>query len=89
MNKEDPLLERARQVKRAHEAHLLAKANVLGVGIGFRHRGGKRTREIALLVMVEKKTPAKRLSDQDLIPSEIDGVPVDVLEVGHLSSSSD
>jgi hypothetical protein len=85
IGKEEDRLERIRRIKRANEKALLAKANVVGIGIGFRQRSGKRTDEIAVLVMVEKKVPALELSPQDLIPSEIDGVPVDVLEIGRLT----
>ena len=85
INKEEGSLERVRRIKRANENALLTKANVVGVGIGFRQRSGERTDEIAVLVMVDKKVPASELNPQDLIPSEIDGVPVDVLEIGHLS----
>jgi hypothetical protein len=85
IGKEEDRLERIRRIKRANEKALLAKANVVGIGIGFRQRSGERTDEIAVLVMVEKKVPASELSPQDLIPSEIDGVPVDVLEIGRLT----
>jgi hypothetical protein len=77
---------RALRVKEKHEADLLAKANVLGVGVGFRHRGGRRTEEISLIVMVRRKQPAAELSPQDLVPAQIDGVPIDVHEVGEITA---
>ena len=40
--------------------------------------------EVALVVMVRRKVPEDPLAPGDRIPSEIDGVPVDVQEVGTL-----
>jgi hypothetical protein len=80
------LFERANAVKRAHQAELMGKANVVGVGIGYRTIGGQPTVDIAVVVMVTKKVPSKELAPQDIVPDEIDGVPVDVQEVGILSA---
>jgi hypothetical protein len=72
------LIEKASAVKREHQAELLSKANVVGVGIGYRTSGGQRTDDIALVVMVSKKVPSIQLASQDVLPDEIDGIPVDV-----------
>ena len=74
------------RVKRAHEKALLAKANVVGVGVGYRLSQGQRTETIALVVMVRHKVPASRLRPEDVIPAELEGVPVDVQEVGAISA---
>lgn len=76
--------ERVRAVKRAHEDELMAKANVVGVGIGLRQQGGVRTGEVALVVMVTHKVPASQLDPEDVIPAEVEGVPVDVQAVGEI-----
>lgn len=76
--------DRVRIVKRAHEAELLNKANVVGVGIGYRQVGGETTLTPALVVMVSRKLPASQLAEADLIPNSLDGVPVDVQEVGEI-----
>jgi hypothetical protein len=54
------------------------------VGIGLRQQAGESTREPALVVMVRKKIPLSQLSPDDVIPASLDGVPVDVQEVGEL-----
>lgn len=77
-------LEEIRKVKAAYERELMSKPNVVGLGIGYRQRGGLRTDDMALVVMVEKKVPAAQLAPEDIIPAEIDGVPVDVQEVGKI-----
>lgn len=76
--------ERVRRVKQAHERELLKKPNVVGIGVGFRYQRGQRTDILAVVVMVRHKFPSDELDPNARIPSEIDGVPVDVLEVGSI-----
>jgi hypothetical protein len=76
--------ERVQAIKRAYAAQLLAKRNVVGVGVGFCEKGGVRTGQVGLVVMVSKKVPAAQLTPADLVPSQIEGVPVDVQAVGEL-----
>jgi hypothetical protein len=83
-NPSNTTMEKAQAVKDAHEANLMSKANVVGVGVGYRQRGGKQTDQVGLIVMVEKKLPKSQLSAKDLVPQEIEGVPVDVQEVGKI-----
>jgi hypothetical protein len=78
--------EHVKAVMRAHENELLSKKNVVGVGIGFRQFAGTATSDLALVVMVSKKVPPTQLSEDDFIPARIDGVPVDVQEVGEISA---
>jgi hypothetical protein len=77
-------MNRLRAVKSRHEAALMRKANVVGVGIGLRRTGGKPTGEPVIVVSVTDKVPVSRLSPRDVIPRELDGVPVDVQVVGKL-----
>ncbi len=84
MSDQQKAIERIQAVKAAHEAALLAKANVVGVGIGFRQKQQARTDDVVLVVMVEEKVPRSQLAPEDIIPSEIDGVPVDVQESGRI-----
>ncbi|MFM8319984.1 MAG: hypothetical protein ACKOC5_03630 [Chloroflexota bacterium] len=78
--------QRARAARQAHEAQLLARANVVGVGVGLRYTGGRPTGEVGLVVLVTQKLPAAQLAPGDLLPDELDGVPVDVREVGAVST---
>lgn len=73
---------RAEAVWRAHRSELLSKPNVVGVGVGLRERGGSRTDEVALVVLVRRKVPDHQLAPQDQLPRVLDGVPIDVQEVG-------
>jgi hypothetical protein len=76
--------QRAQAVKRVYASQLMAKANVVGVGVGFCQRRGQRTNQVGLVVMVNRKLPAAQLAPEDIIPHEIEGVPVDVQAVGEI-----
>lgn len=78
--------ERAASVKEAYEEQLLAHSNVIGVGVGLREREGELTDEIVLVVMVTKKFARTEIEPEDLIPSRIQGVPIDVQEVGEITA---
>ena len=79
----DPALERAREISRTHSNALLAKPNVVAVGLGYLE--GSPT-ELTLVVMVEKKVPLIALAADEIVPSEIDGLKVEVREVGEVSA---
>lgn len=75
---------RAEAVKAQYGRELMTRANVVGVGIGYRQMRGETTGDIGLVVMVSRKMPRNQLAPEDVLPREIDGVPVDVQEVGEL-----
>lgn len=77
-------LEHLRAVKAVYETTLMHKANVVGVGIGLRQREEKLTDEPVIVVSVTRKVPLSQLTPGDVIPRELDGVPVDVQAVGEL-----
>jgi hypothetical protein len=77
-------LEHLRAVKAEYESDLLRKPNVVGVGIGLRHRDGEPSQEPAIVVSVTHKVPSYELAPEDVIPRELEGVPVDVQVVGEL-----
>lgn len=77
---------RAENVRARHERALLQKANVVAVAVGVRSQGGTPTGQTCIVAYVEKKLPADQLGHDDLVPSEIEGVPVDVVEVGEVKA---
>lgn len=86
MSEKDAEIARAQAVREACAVELMGKANVVGVGVGFRRRGGRQEQQVALVVMVRRKLPRAMLAEADVLPGAIDGVPVDVLEVGDISA---
>ena len=78
--------ERIMAVKRIYEDDLLSKDNVVGVAIGFRQKDGQPTESLALVVMVSSKVLQSTLSPEDQIPVSLDGIAVDVQEIGQISA---
>src|SRR4051812_17950231 len=72
------------QAQAVHQPTLLAKANVVGVAVGFKNSKGSSTGEVSVIVLVEQKKPLAALSAQDVIPPELEGMKTDVYEVGYL-----
>lgn len=69
-------------VQEAHAAELLDRPNVNAVAIGKKLVRGEETDETAVKVYVETKLDRALLSDDDLVPDQIDGMPLDVVEAG-------
>jgi hypothetical protein len=78
--------DRILAVKHVYEDELLAKPNVVGVAIGFRQIGGQITDTLSLVVMVTHKLPQGTLDPEDQIPLTLEGIPVDVQEVGEITA---
>jgi hypothetical protein len=76
-------LARARAVQRTHESELLSKPNVVRVATGIRQKDGNSTGQVALVVVVREKLPPAQVPAADVLPGQIEGVPVDVQEAGH------
>ena len=77
---DDPRVRRALDVKRGNIGRLRAYPHVTGVGVGFKEVAGSRTDQVAVRVYVDRKLPRAQLSAEEVLPEEIDGVPVDVIE---------
>lgn len=69
-----------RPVKQAVEDQLLDLPGVTAVDIGDRSVGGRRTGEQVIVVSVRRKRPADQLSPDVLLPGDVLGIPVDVIE---------
>lgn len=77
-------LEHVRRVKRRHITALMQKANVVGVGIGIQ-KSEKRenySHHPVLVVNVTRKVKRWKLRAKDIIPSEIEDVPVEIEAIG-------
>ena len=72
------------QVKEASKENLLAMQNVVGVGVGYQVKGGEQTSNYAIVVMVSRKLPLPALAPNAILPKNVDGIIIDVIEVGEL-----
>lgn len=78
--------DQAAQAKALNEHALLAKNNVVGVGVGYKESNGVLTDDVAVIVLVDQKKPLAALHTDDLIPRDLNGMKTDVIEVGYLQA---
>jgi hypothetical protein len=74
------------RIKEQYKEAILAKPNVVGVGTGYKVVGGVTSGNLCIMAMVSKKIPRAGLDPDALVPSELDGVRTDVLQVGVLQA---
>ncbi|MFD3840129.1 hypothetical protein ACFWWC_28335 [Streptomyces sp. NPDC058642] len=72
----------AHRARSLHEGRLMSLPHVTGVGTGK----DEHTGEDVIIVFVTRKVPRDRLRNEDVIPDELDGVPVRVLAIGEVSA---
>jgi hypothetical protein len=63
-----------------HESDLMRRANVVAVA----ERAGER----GITVYVARKVPREELAEADLLPTELEGIPVEVVESGPIDAQS-
>ncbi len=66
-------------VKRGIEDQLLDLTGVHGVSLGYKISDGKPTDVFGITVHVTEKRPLDVIPDAERVPSEIDGVPTDII----------
>jgi len=64
--------------KESAEEELLKHPHVTGVAVGYKYVGGKRTDQVSIQVFVKEKK--KAVPKGQMIPSEINGIPTDVIQ---------
>ena len=72
------------QTKEEREDELLARRNVVGVGLGYKFTDGRPTGDRAVQVFVEQKVDVDMLSEADRVPKTLNRRPTDVIEIGTL-----
>ena len=74
--------EGIRKIKDKYVSYLFKFEGVVGVGIGRKTIAGEETDQLAIVVDVVRKLPKNQLKKEEIIPKSLEGVPVDVQEVG-------
>jgi len=72
--------EQLLRIKAEAQPQLFRIPGVRAVAIGHKYVAGQNTRQISIIVKVEKKRPRSEVPDSEMIPAQIEGVPVDVVE---------
>jgi hypothetical protein len=68
-------------IKEDAESKLRSLPGVHAVGIGEKYVDGKPSGEQSIVVLVVKKKPLDQLQPEEVIPSEIEGIKTDVIQV--------
>lgn len=74
------------RILQSYKYDLIHKANVIGVGIGYKYHKNRNTRAISIINLVSQKQPLEFLEPQDRIPSTLGGVSTDVWDIGPIES---
>lgn len=74
------------EIQQRREMELLTLDNVVGVAPSLKVTAGKPTDQWSLTVLVEKKLPKNKLAKEAVVPTAIDGVATDVVEVGRIEA---
>lgn len=70
------------KIRARYEADLLRYPNVIAVGESVQTKRGKPTGRPCIVVFVERKIPPNQLGENEILPEELEGIPVDVVEAG-------
>lgn len=71
-------LDEIRHIKKKVEKEILSHPGVTGVDIGYKTVGGKKTDILSIIVYVANKHDVS--PEEEMLPTEIEGVPVDVVQ---------
>ncbi|MCY4106740.1 MAG: hypothetical protein OXG02_08565 [Chloroflexi bacterium] len=81
------IAERVRAVHRIQQemqANLMRTQNVVGHAIGYKISRGVTTDELALVALVREKISPRQLPSSQLLPRQVDDIPLDVVAVGQV-----
>lgn len=79
---QDEKTAKAMLVQNKYLNDLMNKKHVMGIAVGLVQKGGASSGEVGLVVLVDKKLPLEQIEAKDRVPAELDGVRVDVQEIG-------
>jgi endonuclease G len=76
------LAARAEELQDTYRAVLATfghRANVTGVDVGFRRKGGRWTEQLVVRIHVREKVDRRDLGAREVFPLKVNGVPIDVV----------
>ena len=73
-------MDKAQAVLASVQSDWLQRDGVTAVDLGFKWSDGQMTDQLSIRVHVAQKKTREQLTDADLFPKELDGIPVDVIE---------
>lgn len=71
--------KRVKEIKDRYMPKLMTYPHVTGVGISEKITDGKRQDQICIRVYVDVKKDLSELKPEEVLPTELEGIPVDVI----------
>lgn len=81
-DKTEDKFQRVQETLDRHKDSIMRLVHVVGVGVGEKYVGGRNTHEACITAFVERKVRLPDLKPEEVIPADIEGCPVDVVETG-------
>ncbi|KOA78103.1 hypothetical protein [Clostridium botulinum] len=87
-NEEIKLQQNISHICNCEYRYFLNKANVVGIGCGYKVKKGFYTNQLCVQVFVSRKISSNELNSNDIIPLIYKGIPTDVKETGYFTTCS-
>ncbi|MDO8885994.1 hypothetical protein [Candidatus Oleimmundimicrobium sp.] len=85
--------KKIQRIKKQNEPRLMKHSHVVGIGIGKKKVKSEVLHQETYIrcinIYVTKKLPEEKLSKDEIIPKEIEGIPTRVIEVGEVKTYQD
>ncbi len=78
------MAKRYRDLIHRYYKDLFYLKHVVGLGYGRKEKNGSKTDKEAIVVLVDKKVPARKLSSKDIVPQMMENYETDVVEIGDI-----
>lgn len=82
-------MDKCRSVLKRRCSDLMAHANVVATGIGYKVSNGQQTDQLSIVCSVVTKKNKADLNPGEVIPQAVDGIPTDVIETGKINAFDD
>ncbi len=77
-------IQTVRQVLKENCPRLLTHPNMVATGVGYKVTEGNKTGTLCIVCSVAKKFKPSELTPREMLPTDLDGIPTDVIETGRL-----
>jgi hypothetical protein len=75
-------VSKVREVLKTTSKRLLDNPNVVATGVGYKIVNGKKTSDLSITCSVKEKLPGSQLLKKNIIASNFDGIPTDIIQTG-------
>lgn len=75
-------ISKVREILKTTSKRLLDNPNVVATGVGYKIVDGEKTSTLSIICSVKEKLPSSQLLKKDIIASNFDGIPTDIIQTG-------